>query len=418
MCRALRYWVVLFVASGGSLHAGAFEFQWPGARAMGMGGACVAASDPSAIACNPGALALMKKKKGAAAGIEGGAFNESLYQGLAGIGGGTAAEQKTPLSLLPHLYVTLPLGSSGVIGTGLYHSYRETTEWRAPDQFAGRFLATRSEIDAIDFTTAWSAALMPGFGVGAALVYRSSNVSVSRRVATQIAGVPKEVATLSMKSDTKRSLGWSAGLLARPSSTLSAGFTYQSPIDTGYNGTGTLAQIATGDKQLDDLIKASFPFGQDLPIQTQLKFPAQATLGLAWSPWKPWLFAADGSRTQWSRTGDLSIVFPANHAFDTTYRMPLKNTSTWRAGARLQFSTGPQLRAGYAIDQSPLTDAAVGPLFPDADRTTLTAGFGLDWLDVAVGYTTYKQRIVRTNPDQFNGNYRASSWMAMLTVTK
>jgi len=98
--------------------------------------------------------------------------------------------------------------------------------------------------------------------------------------------------------------------------------------------------------------------------------------------------------------------------------MTLQDTWTWRAGGRFRFPTGPEIRVGYALEKSPLTDESVSPFFPDADRTTVTAGFGLDWLDVAFGYTTYKQRIIRTNPDLFNGNYRASSWMAMLTVTK
>ena len=37
----------------------------------------------------------------------------------------------------------------------------------------------------------------------------------------------------------------------------------------------------------------------------------------------------------------------------------------------------------------------------------MTAGFGLDWLDVAFGLTTYKQRIVSTSTTGLNGNYRA-----------
>ena len=416
----LRLFCALTMAGiSGSLQAGAFEFHWPSARAAGMGGACIAATDPSAIACNPGALALMKKKKGAAVGMETGAFNESLYQGLPpGVGAGTAAEQKTPLSFVPHLYATVPFGKSAVLGTALYHPYREHTEWKSPDAFAGRFLATRSEIDAFDFTTALATPLTPSIGVGGSLIYRSSNISASRRIAADLSGTQREVASVSMKSDTKRSLGWSAGILAKAGSTLSAGFTYQSPIDTDYNGTGSLTQIATGDAQFDALIKASFPFGQDLPITTRLKFPAQAAFGVAWNPSKPWLFALDAGRTQWSQTDDIGIVFPTNHAFDTTYHMTLQDTWTWRAGGRFRFPTGPEVRVGYALEKSPLTDESVSPFFPDADRTTVTAGFGLDWLDVAFGYTTYKQRIIRTNPDLFNGNYRASSWMAMLTVTK
>src|SRR6185369_5555144 len=90
----------LLIAFAPLLRAGAFEFRWTSARAAGMGGACVAATDPSAIACNPGALALAFKPKGAAVGMAAAKFKESLFQGLApGVGAATASQQKTPMSV-------------------------------------------------------------------------------------------------------------------------------------------------------------------------------------------------------------------------------------------------------------------------------------------------------------------------------
>jgi long-chain fatty acid transport protein len=411
----------LFTVAG-PLHAGAFEFPWPSARAAGLGGACVAAIDPSAIACNPAGIAMLPKKKGMSAGLAVSGFNESLYQGLPpGIGSGTAAEQKTPMSITPHLYAALPfplIGRNTVIGAGLSYPYRMHTEWKDPDQFAGRFLANESEVEAFDLTTVWSTRFSPALGIGAAVIYRSSSVTASRRIAATRAGVQKEVGSLSMKSDVERALGWSVGIILQPSAALSAGAAYHSAINTEYTGEGRLTQISTGDAQFDQLIKASLPFDQDLPVTTSLQFPSQTTFGAAWSPSKRWMFVLDASRTQWAKTSGIDVVFAGNHTLDTRYPLSFEDTWAYRTGLRFRFPTGPQLRFGYALDKSPQPDATVGPFLPDADRTTLTAGFGLDWLDLAVGWTTYKQRIVTTNAEQFNGNYRANSWIAMLTVTK
>jgi long-chain fatty acid transport protein len=401
------------------LRAGAFEVGWPSARAMGVGGACVSIADPSSLPCNPAALALLPKKKGAAVGLMAGAFNQSLYQGLPpGAGTGTAAEQKTPMSLIPHAYVTLPFLKTMVSGTGIYTPFREQTEWSQPDAFSGRFLATKSKVDALDLTQAFAKPLGTRAGLGIGLTYRSSSISSARRLGANLAGTEREIADVSFDTDTVRSFGWTAGVFLRPSASLSFGLSHHSAISTSYQGVAKMTQIATGDPQLDTLVGASFPFGQALPISTKFRFPSQSSGGVTWSPSKPWMFVLETSRTAWSGTNGVAYTVPNAHVLDTTYDLGFRDAWTYRTGARLRFPTGPQLRIGYALEKSPQKDANVGPFYPDADRTTVTAGFGLDWLDIAVGWSTYKQRIITTSAQQFNGNWRANSWTAMLTITK
>jgi hypothetical protein len=48
----------------------------------------------------------------------------------------------------------------------------------------------------------------------------------------------------------------------------------------------------------------------------------------------------------------------------------------------------------------------------------LTAGFGLDWLDVAFSWTTYDQRIVVDPRKDLNGNFRANAWAFTISATK
>src|SRR5688572_1059437 len=142
----------IFVAAP-ALAAG-FDFPTQSAKALAMGGVFVAqANDPTAVYYNPGGLGLLAKKKGASLGVTTSKFNESLFQGLGGIGGGTAAEQETPLATVPHVFGTIPFGANIVTGVGVYSPFRMRTEWAEPELFAGRRLAYESELNSLDIAT-------------------------------------------------------------------------------------------------------------------------------------------------------------------------------------------------------------------------------------------------------------------------
>jgi long-chain fatty acid transport protein len=402
------------------LYAGGFELDEQSARAAGMGGAVVATvSDPSAIWYNPGGLALFKKRKGAAIGISTFKFNESLYQGLPpGIGVGTASKQTTKTNKIPHLFISLPLGASGVLGVGTYSPFRMNTEWSDPSTFAGRFLSTKSSIEALDVAPTAAFALSPNLGVGVGGIYRTSKISSTRRIGATLSGTLRDVGTLDMKTDSERGYGWSAGILGKVGEAFSWGASYRSAIKTDYVGAAHLTQIATGDAQFDQLIGASFPFGKDVALASHLDFPSQATFGIAVNAGKPLLFEVDVARTSWKKLQTIDFSFPSNATLNTTNAMRFKDTTSIRGGIRLAMPTGPQFRLGYRIEKSPQPPETVGAFFPDADRRVVTAGFGLDWLDLAIAWTRYDQRIVTTNVNQLNGNWRANSWLVAVTATK
>lgn len=402
------------------LHASGFAFTDQGAKAAGMAGAFVAqASDPSAIVYNPGGLALLEKKKSISAGMAVTAFNESLYQGLPpGIGIGATGEQETSPAIPPHAYVTLPVGGRMVAGVGLYSPFRMNTEWSDPGAFVARHLATKSSIEAWDLAPTLGIQLSPSLGVGLGAIYRSSEVAVSRRIPGEaVDGSLIDVASLDMKTDMEPGYGWTAGLLWKRKH-FSFGFSYRSAIETDYVGVGRLSQIETGDPQYDELVRASMPIGQDLPLSSSLEYPDQATVGLAWNVSKALLVEMDVNRTGWGSVQDLSLSFPASSWLDTAYRLDFQDAMTYRLGASWRLPTGPKLRFGYAFDETPQPDAAVGAFLPDSSRNIVSVGAGLDWLDVAFSWITYDQRIVSEGPDTLNGNYRANGWTFTISATK
>jgi long-chain fatty acid transport protein len=404
---------------GSRLNADGLSLIDPNARAAGMGGAYVAqASDPTAIFYNPGGLALLKKKKGLSAGVSLSSIRESSFQGLpSGIGAGTTGTQEKKLTTLPYLFSSAPIGGRVVGGVGAYTAYRAHSEWAEPSLFSGRYLATESEIDALDLAPTFAIAITPNFGIGGGAIYRRTTLSASRRIGATLAGNITDVAEISMETDSTSSTGWQAGILFRAGEGFAIGVTHHSAIRVDFEGAGRLTQIMTGNAQLDQLITATFPFGQDLALSSHFDFPAQTTAGIAVGA-GPMLFEVDATRANWKDTTAVGFLFPNNPPLSVTYALALKETTSYRGGIRYRFTTGPQLRLGYAVSKSPQPNGTAGPFLADANRNTATLGFGLDWLDVAVGWTTFDPRSVTNNVDQFNGNYRGNAWSAAITVTK
>src|SRR5438045_3563379 len=229
------------------------------ARAAGMGGAYVAqADDPTAIFFNPGALGLLKKKKGVVVNLATSEFRPFQYQGTApGVGAGTTGNQASSRNTLPSGFVTMPLAAHLVFGIGAYNVFRTHSNWASPATFSGRFIATESTISAYDIAPTVGLQVTPSFGIGAGAIRRTSKVSVTRHLAANSAGVMQDIATETIDTDTKSSTGWSGGFLFRPSPKLSLGASYRSPMPMTYSGRGTPKQDLTGDAQFDALIAAS-----------------------------------------------------------------------------------------------------------------------------------------------------------------
>jgi long-chain fatty acid transport protein len=391
------------------------------ARATGVAGAYTAqVDDPTAVFFNPGALGLLSKKKGLSAGAASSSYRPFHYQGRApGIGAGTVGEQTTSIDIAPSLFATMPFNDRIVLGGGAYASMRTRSDWESPDEFSGRYLATQSSIDAYDVVTAAGVQLTPSLGIGAGAVYRSAKLTLDRRIGTPINDVMRDIASVSIETDMKSTLGWSAGLLLRPSPRFSFGVSYRSPINIGFEGVGVLTQIPTGNAQIDQLTAELYPFDQNLAIVSELETPGQFNAGIAFAIAEPLLFEVDVNRTQWTAQS-LAVAFPndRNLGLEITYPLAFEATMDYRAGVRFQLPTGPILRAGFAIEKSPQPAAALTPFLASLDRNTATVGFGLDWLDVAVAWTAFGKKSVTTSAAGFNGDYSGNEWTLVVTATK
>ncbi|MFN7963113.1 MAG: outer membrane protein transport protein [Thermoanaerobaculia bacterium] len=413
--------VGLGLIASGRAQAQGFALEIQSAKAAGLGGAFVAlADDPSAAFYNPGGLALLKKKKAAQGGLSVSTFNESLYQGLGpGPAAGTTGEQETPLNLPAHLYLVQPLAQRIVLGVATYSPFWLQTHWRPAATYAGRTLALRSQVESYEVNPSVSFALTPTLGLGVGGAYRTSQVVLERRFQglNPFTGQLVDVATVKADTDNEASFSWNAGLLWRPGK-VAFGLAYRSGVKVDYSGSAKLTQIPTGNAQLDQLFAATLPFGREIPLTTALRFPDLATAGLSVALGQHSSIEVDVSRRGWKKLREVAFRFPGQSDLDQTLALNLEDSQSYRLGLLLGTATGSQFRFGYALEESPVTDVDLSPFWPDADRSTVSAGFGRDWLDVALSWTAYDQRIVRTNRNGVNGNYRANAWAVTVTLKK
>ena len=98
------------------------------------------------------------------------------------------------------------------------------------------------------------------------------------------------------------------------------------------------------------------------------------------------------------------------------------NTITVSVGGDWQLDENWLLRAGYAFIESPIPDATMAPILPDADRHALSLGFGYTTgkhtVDVSYTFSIYDDRepTIAENP-AFPGSYDIDSNLVGLTYS-
>src|SRR6185436_11497130 len=108
------------------------------ARATGVAGAFLAqVDDPTAVFYNPGALGLLKKKKGVVISTAATSFRPFQFQGRApGPGAGTIGERSTSIDFMPAAFLSMPFMKDVNFGLGAFRSVSMNSKWESPDTFS------------------------------------------------------------------------------------------------------------------------------------------------------------------------------------------------------------------------------------------------------------------------------------------
>lgn len=412
----------LYLALVSPLLAGGFSVFEQGAKAMGMAGAFTAqADDPTALFHNVGGLAFFETRE-MAAGITLVTSHDEMFVGAApGAAAGSTGSLVSLAEALPHFYWVQPVGRSWNFGLAVNSPFGLKSEWEHPDSFSGRFINTDASLLVVDLNPNLGIKLTENLGLGFGAIIRLSEVEFNRRLLTAAPPPygPPEFASTRLASDMEQGLGWQAGLLHRYNESFSWGFSYRSKIRTDYRGDAVFTQIATNVPGLDDLLAATFPFDQALPVETEIEFPDTASLGAAVALGPSSLVEVDINWAGWSSFDTLPIRFPGNPVLDIVRLENWEDVLNYRVGLRLGRGSGSEWLFGFVTDESPQPTAAVSPLLPDADRNGYAFGWshlgdGLN-IDLSVMYLDFDPRTNGVSRDGFNGTYSQTGWLLAAT---
>jgi long-chain fatty acid transport protein len=192
--------------------------------------------------------------------------------------------------------------------------------------------------------------------------------------------------------------GWNVGVLHHWNESFSWGLSYRSKVKVDYSGDARINRIPTGNAQLDILLGQRVPFDTNLPVETKIEFPDEASLGFAFAVNPAWLVETDINWTGWSSFD----VVPINFTGDATHRLPNQeipehwdDAMNYRVGVRWTTSPISQWRFGYVYDETPQPEEAISPLLPDANRNGFTVGYGHEGrigYDLAAMYLIFDKR--------------------------
>jgi long-chain fatty acid transport protein len=425
--RALVF-VALVALAAGPIHAAGFSIFEQGTKAMGMAGAFTAqADDPSALFHNAGGLAFVTDRQFSvgATWIHG---TKAEFDGDAPFPGpGNHEEQKKLSEFPPHAYFVHPISNIWKFGLGVETPFGLVTEWEKPDQFSGRFLSTKAALQVIDLNPTLGWQITPKFGLGFGAIGRFSKVELNRNIPFNNPFTQSiiDIGRLHLESDFDTGYGWNVGLLHKVNNSFSWGLSYRSKVKVEYEGEARVNRILTGNAQLDALLGAQVPFDKDLPVKTEIEFPDEASLGLAFALTSNLLLETDVNWTGWSSFDEVPITFtggPGNALPSQTLPERWDDVYNYRAGLRWTASPTSQWRFGYVFDESPQPEEGVSPLLPDADRNGVTLGYGHTGsigFDVALMYLDFKERSRHQSfPGEgpFFGTYNTQAILLGLTV--
>jgi long-chain fatty acid transport protein len=378
--------------------AAGFSIFEQGSKAMGMAGAFTAqADDPSLLFHNVGGLGFVEERE-FSVGLTWIHGLKAEFEGANPFPGeGYTAEQENLSEFPPHAYYVQPINDTWKFGFGLMTPFGLTTEWENPDQFAGRFLSTKAALQAIDLqpTVGWQ--VTPSFGIGLGAVARVSSVELNRNVGSINPFTQRfvDVGRLKLEGDFSEGFGFTAGVLHKATDRFSWGFNYRSKIKVEYDGDARLTQVLTGNTQFDAVLRTRLPFGVELPVETEIEFPDEASLGLAFGITPNLLVETDFNYTGWSSFENVPILFTGgatNSLPDTELPQRWEDAYNYRLGLRWTKGNGHQWRFGYVYDETPQPEEGMSPLLPDANRSGFTLGYGTGRLDLAVMYLLFDER--------------------------
>lgn len=387
----------------GTIHAGGFQLNEHGARAMGMGGAFTAvADDPSAMYFNGAGLTQLygwNFMVGTSFIAPNSEFR-GIYPDI------TSYKTKAQTFVIPNGYATYSSGDWAV-GLSFNVPFGLGTEW--PANWPGRYLALKTDVRAYTITGEGAYKIMDNLSLSAGLEFSFATVTITEN--TPQAPFPGD-ALISLDGKDNSAFGYNFGILYKPISKLSLGASFHSQIKYNFTGTAT----TTGASQL----ASNFPAGA---ITAALTTPFNLTFGAAYEVIPELKVSADFQYVGWSSYDTLAIDF-ANVPRVASPRL-YDNSYIVRLGGEYKLTSTLLIEAGIYYDHNPVKPQYLNPSLPDANRICPSIGVNYQVTSHFTAAASYlfirSSELTVTNSQEgnppFNGTYNSYANIGSISLS-
>jgi long-chain fatty acid transport protein len=393
---------LVLLATPVAARAQAFGLNEIGSCAIARGFAATAApcDDASSVYWNPGVL---PRTRGFS--IYGGATAIKIEGDFTRDTTGQQWKGDVPTAVVPHVFLSWRGDGNLALGFGAYVPYGLTSQWG--DDFPGRFAAKKASLRTIYFQPNVSYQLTKDWSVGGGPIFGHSSVELVQGVdlstiptgASATAptfgqlGIPKytEFARATLKGSSN-AFGFALGVHGQLTPTWQMGARFLSQVSFNYDDADAtfeprqtnLTAAANnpfgvpGGTPIDAVVAGSGIFNTVLTsqkVKTQIRHPAQAQVGFAYTGVERTTVSAEYSYVGWKSFNQLPVNFQGP-APSKVLIENYNNTSGIRLGVDHRLISGPSLRAGFMATTAAAPDETVTPLLPEQDRALGTVGFG------------------------------------------
>ena len=415
--RVARACLIIFLgaaAAAGYAQAAGFGVFTHGAYALGQANAVTAHNlMPSAVFFNP---ALISELPGTQA--EFGATLIWPQKEFSSDIPGNSTDDVEHYFLPPTLYLTQALSDKFTLGVGLFSPFGLGTEW--PQDWEGRYLATKSEMTTFNLNPVVSWRISPKVSLAAGVAFLWLDASLENKLNMALLGyVGFPDGNQQFKGD-GQGIGYNFGLLTKFTPRLSLGVSYRSDIKVDADGT-VETQLPAGTSAVAGLFPTT-------TASSTIALPRQITAGLSFQASDRVMVELGFRWEEWSVFNELRIDLDQPIAGQTSKVSPRdwNNTYAVNLGAQFRFNDTYSLLAGYLYETNPVPDATLEPAIPDGDSHLFAIGldarYGKVRVDISYGLQMEGDRTKRNTisaPDgsTANGTYKSRIHLAGISVS-
>lgn len=393
--------------AAGNAHGAAFQLKENSAKGQGraFAGSASAPDDAAIVANNPAGMRLLDGRQ-LQFDLSTISFS-AKYQGDGGrYAGPTGAGKGLPISggnggdagkiaPLPAAYFHLPFGENDNMHFGASLTVPFGFETKYDRDWVGRYIGTKTKLEAIDAALAFSYDVNPYVSFGASVFVERLDIDLAGAMDLgaalygKVPGFTPGSADAYMRiKGNNTAVGYTLGGLFSIDENTNIGMTYRSQVEHKIDdGTGRFTADTTSGQQALAVLQSQGLFVNSKGKAT-VKLPASATISFTHRFEGPWSVMADVTRTGWSKFDKINVNLDSGQVLPLSFGY--RDTTFASIGADYRLNDTLTLRGGVAYDQTPTTVEHRDVRVPDNSRKWLS--LGLSWkpserIEYNVGYT-------------------------------